>query len=150
MTVKHICIILLILASNSLHAQDTLLLGKWQLVEMQKDSVIIFNRDDIEITIEDARNRNKPLDSIEIQKYREVTHPMMKKMFYHFFDNGSLIAGVLDLKDGKYLFIEKNGAFRTDGGKVGIGVEGGNDDYTYSIEGNVLTLTPIIGGEIYT
>jgi hypothetical protein len=113
-TVKHICIILFVLASNSPKAQDTLLLGKWQLVEMQKDSIIIFNRDSVEITFEEARNRNTPLDSVKIQKFTEVTHPLMKKMFYEFLDKKNLNAGVLDLENGEYIFVEKQGAFRID------------------------------------
>lgn len=146
---KHICIILLILASSSLKAQDTLLLGKWQLVEMQKDSVIIFNRDNIELTLDEARNRQKPLDSAAIKKFKEVTHPLMKKMFYEFLDHGSLNAGVLDLENKHYVFIEKLGAYRIDDKKLGVNLDGGMDSYMYSIENDILTLIPIIGGEIY-
>lgn len=149
MRVKHICIILLTLASSSLKAQDTLLLGKWRLLEMQNDSIIIFNRDNIELTLDEARNRQKPLDSATIKKFKEVTHPLMKKMFYDFLDHGSINAGVLDLENGDYVFVEKLGAYRIDGKKLGVSLDGRIDSYIYSIENEILTMTPIIGGEIY-
>lgn len=150
LSIKHICIILLGIASNALQAQDSpLLLGKWQLVEMQQDSILIFNRDNVEITLEEARNRNKLLDSVEIQQLKEVTHPLMKKMFYEFKDDGNLIAGVLDLEEGRYIFVEKPGGFEIDGQKLGLHISGGIDIYIYSLEGITLTLIPFINGEIY-
>lgn len=149
MTVKHICIILLVLANNSLKAQDSLLLGKWLLVEMQQDSVIIFNKDNAEIVIEEAREAQKPLDTLELTKYIEITHPLMKKMYYEFLDDGMLKAGVLDLNEGKYSFVEKQGGYYIDENKIGISVSGSIDSYVFVIEGNTLTLIPILDGEIY-
>lgn len=132
------------------NAQDSLLIGKWQLVEMQQDSIIVFNRDSAELIIEAGRAKQKTLDSLELKKYIEITHPMMKKMYYQFLDNSELLAGVLDLNDGNYYFVEKQGGYYIDGNKIGISVSGGIDSYVYRIEGNMLTLIPIIDGEIYT
>lgn len=149
MIVKYVCIALICLASSSLKAQDLQLSGKWQLLEMQQDSLIIFHRDDAEITIEQARSRQKPLDSLEIMRYREVTHPMMKKMYYEFLTDGNINAGVLDLKDEEYIFIEKTGVYYLDGERLGISISGNNDSYIYSLNENILTLIPIIGEAIY-
>ena len=123
MRTRNIITILILCISNALYAQDSLLIGKWQLFEMQKDSVIIFNRDNVEIAIKEAINRQKSLDSAAIKNFKEITHPLMKKMFIEFLDNGNLNAGVLDLKEGKYVFKEKLGAYRIDGKKLGINLK---------------------------
>lgn len=147
---KFIYILLLTLIDGSLNAQDSLLFGKWQLVEMQQDSVIIFNRDSAELIVEAAREKQKTLDSLELKKYIEITHPMMKKMYYQFLDNGELMAGVLDLNEGIYSFVEKQGGYDIDENKIGLYISGRMDSYVYRIEGDFLILIPIIDGEIYT
>jgi hypothetical protein len=134
---------------------DTSLIGKWQLIEMQKDSVIIFNRDSIELSME-ARYKNElktkdmlnQSDSLAIKNYVEFIHPMMKQMFYNFSEDGSLTAGVLDLKEGVYFFIEKSGGFMIDSTRLGISISGSIDSYAFKIEGDILTLVQLRGGDI--
>lgn len=137
-------------------AQDSLLRGKWQLVEMQKDSVIVFNRGDIEFSMkarfQNALKTNDSLnlaDSLAIKEYVEFIYPQMQQIFLEFADNGTLTAGVLDLLDGAYFFIEKSGSYWTDYDQLGMRISGSQDSYVYEVMRDTLLLTPIIAGQVY-
>jgi hypothetical protein len=137
-------------------AQDSLLTGKWQISSMMRDSVMTFDQDDIQVSLE-ARYLNTlkekdvltEADSAEIQTYIEEVHAKMKQMYYEFLGDGKLKAGVLDLEDGQYVFKEKEGAYYVDGDKLWIHVGGNSTASIFSIKDNELTLIQIIAGEPY-
>lgn len=146
---RYLYILLLILIWDPLNAQESLLIGKWRLVEMQQDSIIIFDWDSAEIIIEEAHERQIPLDSVELNKYIQTTHLLMKKLYFEFLGKGKFKASVLDLNEGIYSIVEEQGGYFIDGNKIGISVSGGIDSYVYRIEGNKLTFIPIIDRNIY-
>ena len=133
MKITFVLLVSMFLTSN-LNAQDSLLMGKWQLLEMKRESVLVFDRNDIDVSVkarfqnalktEDSLNHS---DSLVIMEYVASIHPKMQQIYYEFFENGALKAGLLDLKEGDYFFTEKDGLYIVDIEKIRIRVKGGID-----------------------
>ena len=78
--------------TSNLNAQDSLLMGKWQLLEMKRESVLVFDRNDIDVSVkarfqnalktEDSLNHS---DSLVIMEYVASIHPKMQQIYYEFF-----------------------------------------------------------------
>lgn len=154
MIMKNIYIVYLVLFSNLVNAQDSLLLGKWQIVEIIRDSVVVFNRDSIEISIA-ARVKNAlktkdsllHSDSIEIIQYVNSVHPIMNNMYYEFSGTGSLTAGVLDSKNGEFYISTRQGGYMLDGAKIGIHF-GSIQSFIYELNDENLILWDFKNGTI--
>ena len=81
-------------------------------------------------------------------EYVASIHPKMQQIYYEFFENGALKAGLLDLKEGDYFFTEKDGLYIVDIEKIRIRVKGGIDSNIFKIENNILTLSPVVKGKV--
>jgi len=154
---RSLLVITTLFFSISGEAQKILPMGRWEPMEIQKDSIMIFDRTKPEVSFKAAlKNRLKytdeltEADSLEIKADVDRTFALMEQMFYEFRDENLLTVGTLDFnEEGEYAFVEKEGGYHVDGDRLFIRVDGRLDEYVYSVEAGDLILVPVIGGEVY-
>lgn len=144
-------------------AQDSLLIGKWQIKEMWQDSVLIFDYDNINASyIAKFLNETKhgkiltKTDSIKIMKTIKKVHAKYKLLFYEFGKAGNfaygkagnMSTGVLTKNGDSLKFIKKLGGYLTDVDRLLIFLVNEGSDYSssssfrFKIKEDVLILIP--------
>lgn len=155
---KTLAIIIFILINSTTWAQDSLLIGKWELKEIWKDSILFFDCDNIDVSFQTIMSNKvksgkvkTKADSTVVLDFIKDFHTKSKLTFYEFSRNqdfkqseekqggqyvlpeelvfGNVTARSVAQSKDTFIIVEKRGVFETDGLKILITLEGESSDY---------------------